>query len=215
MKRSNFKSKQAGFMNALIMFGIALIVAMMGAWAVANRSSNTNSSTEQNKMSASVILKEASDFRDGFARALSDGISPSTITFDMTAGTGLLQPSKGYASPQTAPIRAMDAAGTAANFVWNYTKLVKIKDIGADTSNDYMVTLGDLSLEVCQRLNNMLYNTDMATVPVTGVGTLADYTTTPAAVDLTTSVAGRDGKTDLCVKTSDGKYVYYKVMVEN
>lgn len=209
------RRKQAGFMNALIMFGIALIVAMMAAWAIANRSSNTNSNTEQVKMSASVILKEASDLRDGFARALSDGINPSVITFDQTANTGLFQPTKGYASQQTTPIRAMDTAGTAANFVWNYNNAVKIKGIGADASADFVVTLGDLSLEVCERINNMLYNIPMGTAPLAGVGTLANYTTLPAAIDLSASLAGRDGKTDLCVATSDSKYVYYKVMVEN
>lgn len=166
-------------------------------------------------MSASVVLKEASDLRDGFARAMSDGLSPSAITFDKVAGTGLFQPTKGYASQQTTPIRAMSATGTSANFVWNFNGNIKIKDIGADASADYVVTLGDLTQEVCERINNMLYNTNMGTVPLDGVGTLADYTTAPAAIDLTPSVVGRDGKTDLCVKTSDAKYVYYKVMVEN
>lgn len=207
--------RQKGFINALIMFGIALAVALMAAWSIANRSASSNSNTEQIKLSASVVLKEGSDLRDGFARALSDGISPWSITFDKASGTGVFQPAKGYASQQTTPIRAMAATGTAANFVWNFNNNVKIKDIGADGSSDYVVTLGDLSLEVCQAINSISSNANSSAMPLPGAGSLADYTIAPTAIDLSASLVGRDGKTDLCVETSDAKYVYYKVVVEN
>lgn len=207
--------KQKGFLNALIMFGIALAVAAMAAWAIANRSINSNSNTEQQKMIAAVILKEAADLRDGFARARSDGVGQSDITFDQTANTGLFQPAKGYVSQQTTPAKAMSPSGNATNFVWNYNNNVKIKGIGADASAEFVVTLGDVAADICQRINNMLYNTPMGTAPPAGLGTLADFTTTPAAIDMTPSLPGRDEKTDLCVMTTDAKFVYYKVVVEN
>lgn len=206
-------SNQKGFLNALIMFGIALAVAIMAAWAIANRSSSASSNQEQVKMSASMILKEASDIRDGFARAFSDGISHSALTFDMAANTGLFQPSRGYAVQQTTPIRAMDPTGTATNFIWTYNKLVKIKGIGIDATDDSVISIGDLTLDVCRNINDMLYNTGVSATPVNGVGSLADYAGA-AAIDMSSSLPGRDGKTDLCVTTSDGKYVYFKVVVE-
>lgn len=215
MKHMSRKNSQGGFIGVMIAVAIALGMAMMAWYANANKNSTGHTNDEQDKMNAALIVKEATDFRDGFALAMNDGISPSIITFDKAANTGLFQPTKGYASTQTTPIRAMDVTGTAANFVWNYNPSVNIKDIGADASPDQVVTLGEISLSVCQRINELLFHTDPAAVPLAGVGSLADYTTAPAPIDLTSSVLGRDGKSDLCVKTSDGKYVYYKVMVEN
>lgn len=212
MKIFRSMGAQKGFMNALIMFGIALIVAMMAAWAIANRGSNGSAATEQVKMTSSVILKQATDLKDGFSRAMANNVSPSQISFDATSGTGIFDPTKGYVSPQVTPIKAY-AGVTPATFVWTYNKNIKVMNIGASGNADYVITLADVSVDICNRINNVIYNTNMDGPPPVGIGTLADYTL-GAAIDMS-ATAAVDSKPDLCLTTTDGKYIYYKVVVDN
>lgn len=212
MQISTSEKHQLGFMNALIMFGIALVVAMMSAWAIANRGSNTSATVEQVKTISSVILKEGSDVKDGFSRAMANNVSPSQISFDATSGTGIFDPTKGYVSPQTTPIKAYVGA-TPSTFLWTYNKAISIMNVGVSGNSDYVITLADLSIDVCNRINNILYNTSFAGPPPVGVGTLANYLSS-AVIDMS-ATAAVDGKPELCLTTSDGKYVYYKVVVEN
>lgn len=217
MKLNTSKKLQAGFMNALIMFGIALIVAMMAAWAIANRSSNTNASTEQTKMNASVILKQASDLKDGFARAQSDGYYPENISFNATAplglNTSLFAAGKGYATMQSPPIKSGASGALPATFIWNYSTKATVTNVGT-ASADYIVSIGDLNVDVCDRINNMLYNMAPGSA-VSTTNNLVDFATPATALTLTDEVLAGVGKTDSCIKTADSKYVYYKVMVEN
>ena len=86
------KQKQAGFIQAALLFGIALMTAVLGGFALANRSPTSQTDVEQAKVNASVILKQASDLRDGVARYSSDfGSSAvqSTLDFSNTANQGL------------------------------------------------------------------------------------------------------------------------------
>ena len=105
-KQTNRKLHQQGFIQAALLFGIALITAVLGGFALANRSPTSQTDAEQAKVNASVILKQASDLRDGVARYASDfGSSAVLNTLDLsaTANTGLFDPQFRYASPQIMP----------------------------------------------------------------------------------------------------------------
>ena len=77
------KSAQSGFIQAALLFGIALMTAVLGGFALANRSPTSQTDVEQAKVNASVILKQASDLRDGVARYSSD-FGSSAVTTEMT-----------------------------------------------------------------------------------------------------------------------------------
>lgn len=107
------KSAQSGFIQAALLFGIALMTAVLGGFALANRSPTSQTDVEQAKVNASVILKQASDLRDGVARYSSDFGSSAvtnTMTFAATGDAGLFNPTARYASPQVMPSAAFDVA---------------------------------------------------------------------------------------------------------
>ena len=99
--RSVFVSKsslQGGFIAGPILVGIALIIAIVAFMAFANRGPATSTSTQQNKINSSLLLKQGADLSEGYARAIGDGLTPAQVTFDTTTGTGLFDPTKGYMS---------------------------------------------------------------------------------------------------------------------
>ena len=215
------KQKQAGFIQAALLFGIALMTAVLGGFALANRSPTSQTDTEQAKVNASVILKQASDLRDGVARFASDFGASSvvgTLDFSSTASQGLFDPAARYASPQIMPTTAFAAGedvtikpptATSAGH-WYINKVTPGNALGSATV-DPMVILPGLRQDVCGRVNTLLYGAP--TIPAAGTD-LSVWTT--ATVDGAISgVAGVAGWPEGCISTSDSKYVYFKAIQEN
>lgn len=215
------KPNQAGFIQAALLFGIALMTAVLGGFALANRSPTSQTDIEQAKVNASVILKQASDLRDGVARFASDfGASSvvSTLDFSSTARQGLFEPAARYASPQIMPATAFEEGeditikaptATSAGH-WYLNKVTPANTLGSATV-DPMVILPGLRQDVCGRVNTLLYGS--ATIPAAGTD-LSVWTT--ATVDgAISAVAGVAGWPEGCISTSDSKYVYFKVIQEN
>ncbi|HEY1057508.1 MAG TPA: hypothetical protein VGE55_02120 [Limnobacter sp.] len=213
--------QQAGFIQAALLFGIALMTAVLGGFALANRSPTSQTDVEQAKVNASVILKQASDLRDGVARFSSD-FGSSTVTntmdFSTTASQGLFDPAARYASPQIMPTSAFNTAVTiaapSANQAghWYYNRATVGKAIGTGAA-DPLVFLPNLRPDVCQRVNTLLYGSNG--IPVSG-GALSDWTTITGDGDLA-GATGTDpsGWPEGCVQTSDSKYLYFKIVQEN
>lgn len=218
---ARFKTRhQAGFIQAALLFGIALMTAVLGGFALANRSPTSQTDTEQAKVNASVILKQASDLRDGVARFASDfGSSAiaSTLDFSTTTDVGLFDPVARYASPQIMPTTAFAAgedatiktpAATVAGH-WYINKATAGNGL-ATTSADPMVILPGLRQDVCGRVNTLLYGSD--TIPAS-TADLADWIAgTDGGISGVLTVAGWP---EGCVATGDTKYVYFKAVQEN
>lgn len=217
--RLHGREKQAGFIQAALLFGIALMTAILGGFALANRSPTAQTDTEQAKVNASVILKQASDLRDGVARYSSDFGSSSvinTMTFESTGTAGLFNPSARYASPQIMPTAAFAAgentaiaAPTTATTAghWHLNKATPGNDL-ASAAPDPMVLLAGLRPEVCSRVNILLYGA--ATLPTVSAN-MATWIGGASAGTFTGAVGWPEG----CVQTSDNKYVYFKAIQEN
>jgi hypothetical protein len=217
------KSAQSGFIQAALLFGIALMTAVLGGFALANRSPTSQTDVEQAKVNASVILKQASDLRDGVARYSSDFGSSSvssTMTFAATGPAGLFDPAARYASPQVMPSAAFDVANVAtaddikapsalAAGHWYLNKVTAGNGLGS-SADDPMVVLPYLLPEVCRRVNTLLYGVN--TIPV-GTGAAADWIAD--ADGGISGVAGAAGWPEGCVQTSDSRYVYFKTIQEN
>jgi hypothetical protein len=215
------KSRQGGFIQAALLFGIALITAVLGGFALANRSPTSQTDQEQAKVNASVILKQASDLRDGVARFASDfGSSAVTNNLDFSAdpNQGLFDAAARYASPQIMPTSAFGlgestAIQTPAGNVAGHWYLNKatIGNSLATGLADPMVILPGLRMDVCGRVNKLLYGSDA--IPAS-TAALADWKTisTDGGIAALPAVAGWP---EGCVATSDTKYVYFKVVQEN
>lgn len=220
---------QQGFIQAILLFGIALMAAILGGFALANRSPTSQTDTEQAKVSASVALKQGSDLQNGVLRYGNDFGSTAitnTLDFSDSSGVGLFDTSARYASPQIMPATAfalttetagetdapINAPSANAAGHWFLNKATAANGIGSAAA-DPMVVLPDLRADVCSRIDNMLYGT--STVPAS-TGSLANWASTTAPADGgISSVSGVAGWAEGCVQTSDSKYVYFKVVQEN
>lgn len=222
MKRAD----QSGFIQAALLFGIALMTAVLGGFALANRSPTSQTDVEQAKVNASVILKQASDLRDGVSRYSSDFGSSSvvsTMTFAATGDAGLFNPTARYASPQIMPSAAFDiASDAAADDIktpgalvaghWYLNKTTIGNGLGSGTA-DPMVVLPGLRAEVCARVNTLLYGSP--TIP-TGANALSTWTLgTDGGIS---AVAGVANWPEGCIQTTGDtpvRYVYFKAIQEN
>lgn len=215
------KSAQSGFIQAALLFGIALMTAVLGGFALANRSPTSQTDVEQAKVNASVILKQASDLRDGVARFSSDFGSTAVLSMDFstTTGTGLFDPDARYASPQIMPTSAFVAGpATAIQQLgtdplaaghWYINRATPGDGLGG-VDEDPMVVLPGLRQDVCGRVNTLLYGS--ADIPV-GTAALTAWTTD---ADGGLGTAGdAAGWPEGCIQTSDASYVYFKAVQEN
>lgn len=222
-------SAQSGFIQAALLFGIALMTAVLGGFALANRSPTSQTDVEQAKVNASVILKQASDLRDGVARYSSDFGSSSvlnTMDFSLTTNQGLFDPAARYASPQIMPTSAFVAGpatvinppgspGPLTAGHWYLNRATLGNGLGGG-GVDPMVVLPGLREDVCGRVNNLLYG-----LPITGAIPVSLGATTAWANDTTSADGGISalaavaGWPEGCVETSGGDFVYFKAVQEN
>lgn len=199
------KNKQQGFVGIIILIIVLAGVVMM-AFSYMNQGTNTNSTEQTAKSNASVIIKQAVDYKIGFDRLMSNGIDHTTVTFDTTAGTGLFDPALGYARLQVAPPVSMTTAKP-----YTYNSLVTLANVGT-TAPESTLTLGPLTQATCEQINKTLYNDK--TLPTT-TASLVQWTSSPAAIADGTGGGTFVGRAEGCVKTSDAAFVYYKALSEN
>lgn len=216
--RTTKPNRQQGFIQAALLFGIALMTAILGGFALANRSPTSQTDVEQAKVNASVILKQGSDLRDGVGRYASDfGASAvlNTMNFSNTAAVGLFDPAARYASPQVMPsstfvgAKTIEAPSAAAAGHWHLNKATPGNALGTGAA-DPMVALVDIREDVCGRVNTLLYGSN--TIPVAANATTTWTGGTDAGIS---GVAGAAGWPEGCVETSDGDFVYFKAVQEN
>lgn len=214
MKKA-FKSskKQSGFVGPLFV-AILLMAVVMGAMGKMSRNSTSGVTDQGAKTNAAVLLKQGSDFKAGFDRLLTTGtVTAQQITFDANTTTGLFNPTQGaqYAVLHTPPAGAV-VSGTPA---FTYNNNVRLPNIGAASTADGVVTVGNISLAVCQQINTTLYNDGLTATPVASAGTAAAWTSLTAIDDSSNSATTYAGRPEGCVRTSDSQYVYYKALAEN
>lgn len=219
---------QQGFIQAALLFGIALMTAVLGGFALANRTPTSQTDVEQAKVNASVILKQGSDLRDGVQRYASDnGSAAVKETMDFSIGNaGLFNPTNRYASPQTVPKSAFSTLALATYTDikppsakvaghWYWQTQITVPGIGSDSAggNDPMVFIPEIKKEVCEQINRQLYGVP-SSLPLT-TGALSDFTGT-GGVTLAGTTIGN--KPEGCVSYDDAgtsKYIYFKVVQEN
>jgi hypothetical protein len=213
--------RQEGFIQGAILFGIALLTAVIGGFAMANRTPTSQTTTEQAKVNASVFLKQAADLSEGVARFAFDGGSVAAMTFDNASG-GLFETSKQYALVQRGPAGAYGGTPTNVNSAtqagsYALKKNVLVPSVGT-TADDTVVSTVFTDVNTCRRINNMLYGTSITAAPPDGVGTATAWAIGAGAVDLSTSgdAATISGWSEGCLTTATaGSYVYFKVVKES
>ncbi|ABM97181.1 hypothetical protein [Methylibium petroleiphilum] len=91
--------KQGGFINGMLMIGIALLAVVVGAIAMASSGANTDISTQKTKTTASVGLKRMADAVEAFQISAADvGIAAAEAAVVVPAMP------KGFQSSTTDPV---------------------------------------------------------------------------------------------------------------
>lgn len=210
-------SVQKGFVG-IVFLAIALIGIVIAAIAFMSRSSAGNVASESDKTNASIIIKQAADFKTGVDRMVATGIAPSSITFDQTVGTGIFDPTPGaqYAINTSPPTSAFVPSSSTPGYTYNVW--IKLPGIGDPTREDFIVTAGGergLTLSVCKQINKLLYNDPISQMPARSTANIGDWTDGASVDDNGSAAANYQGRPEGCIDAGDGNYVYYKALVEN
>lgn len=213
---------QEGFIQAAILFGIAILTAVIGGFALANRTPLGSKDHQQAKVNASVFIKQGYNLREGASRFGYDKGSLNTMTFDTTTGTGLFDTAKPYALVQVGPSVSY-GGGVAINIMpsdpraGSYTlhKNITILDIDSASAEWLAATVFSDAL-ACQAINVILLGSSApASPPVTAL-TAAQWLSGTWSETLPVEATGwYEGC--LASATPDGsgnKFVYFRVLRE-
>jgi hypothetical protein len=233
-------TKQSGFIQAVILFGIALIAAVIGAFALSGKGATKSTSSEEAKLAAATLIKQAGDLQEAVQRYRSDRGGFNNMTFSTDASTGLFNttdrfatrligPTRGYVTKRSPNMEAVAAGNRFGS--WNLKTNLTINTVPANWA---VVTTG-LTRDTCIRINNMIYGaqypvttpplatnlaTDVVWQTLAGTVVTLDFTGTAAVVGIPI------GATEGCVQTSttaanpdtgvatEPTFAYFKVVNE-
>jgi hypothetical protein len=210
--------RQRGFAGAVFL-SIALISIVIASLSYMSRSRASGVTAETATLSAGVILKHGADLKNGYSlMQVATGLSPVSITFDNDLQTGLFNQSEGrhFASDAPPPPKAY-VGPLPGIFAYTYTTHAILPGIGGTSAYSVLITLGNLAPPVCKSLNHILYNDSMDLEPASSSATYSEWKSGTGGSgfnDSTTAASNYINRSEGCIKTSDGVYVYYKALAE-
>ena len=189
--------REGGFIQGTILFALAILGVIIAAFAVSNTGSSTSTDTERARVNAGVIMKAGSDLQDAVSRALADQHPGSSIA--LTGTTNLATPllnlfdiNYRYGAAPRLPDQAF-ASNTAGLFT-----RINNDSIAGGSTNDLIVQLPGLRLDVCNRINNL------------SLGGAFDAAATPPA-DIDAAVTARL-TTEGCFGNATDNYTYFRLV---
>ncbi|MEX3983828.1 hypothetical protein AB4Y45_33120 [Paraburkholderia sp. EG287A] len=211
---------QGGFAVLPLLLLAVIIGGALVAWAATSRSNTSAAQDGNNKVMASSIIDEGKSQEQTFTNLVTNGVTPSSVTYDTTSGQGIFDPTVGIIKPipQGNAMLPAVSLGSTEGF-WVYNKNFKGNGIGTQAGADYVVTLAGIKNGVCSKINDVLYSLGSTTAPPSvgvaesgfvGGATVATPVST-GTPDLSSTAAVLNWPAG-CVQTSDGKYVYFHIV---
>lgn len=222
MKKEVVK-KAKGFIQGILLFGIALMAVVIGAFALSGRDSKKSTSAEEDKANAAAVLSQGNILTEAIDRMLSDRPLVTTYDFGTSAfsgsSIGLFNTTDGYAVSQTLPAKTFtnnvqtntSASGNSAGS-WGLNTNVTM-----DSGKVHIIYVDNIKEGVCRRINSTLYNINA--LPTTSKS-LAFNSQTPLSL-VSSDVNGSGTYTEGCIYTGTSatrdtaavpKYGYFKVV---
>ena len=202
--------KQRGISITIFLVFIALAVMAAGFIAAMNRGPATSTSGQQEQLSASAVMGQAAAIATGYAFAIGSGVTPTAITFDDNATTGLFNTVKNWALKPTMSEKACSSI-TGGACAWTLKKDVIVTGVGTGTA-DVLLAVTGLKVGVCEQIHAELYPSEVRD----GAGT-----NIPASAIAGSAIVGSGGDMGLsagagrpegCVKTGTTDFTYFKVL---
>jgi hypothetical protein len=224
---------QSGNVLFYILIAVGLLAALSYAVSQGNRGGATQISDERAGLYAGEIIEYANILSAAVAQLRLRGVDTASLCFDHSewgasdynhAGCGddfnkIYNLSGAGIEWTNAPAEAMDTAATPDN-LWHFYGDNEIELVGTTegnaTSSDLIILVDELSLPVCQKINEMLGVTAANTTPPTDTA----YGTTRyiGAFGFTATIGDEDavleGKPAACFQnTTTSEYAFYKVLI--
>ena len=229
------RNSERGSVLFYILIAVVLLAALSYAVAQSGRGSISAVNEEKSKLVAGEIMEYANAIGNAVAQLRLRGIKDTDLCFD-DDNWGVLNYPNASCSDDTkkifhlkgggvtwrkAPAEAMDPAA-APDYLWHIYGSNEIDEVGttcgADSCDDLILVVDELSLQVCQQINESLHVTGPAAVPpgdtsldearFTGVYNFQE------TIGDDVNGAELRGKTAGCfLNGATSKYVFYKVLV--
>jgi len=170
---------EQGFVQGVLLFALAVLVAIIAAFAFANNGNQSSSERENAKVTATVLMKQASDVQDAVSRFISDGQSlmylcvTSGVSATASPGTtssgncaadvadtpvDLWASANGYITPPIPPSAAFKSS--QADRTWKYANFSTAGRtlVTSATAPGYFsfMEANDVDKKVCQGINRLL-----------------------------------------------------------
>jgi hypothetical protein len=186
--------QEQGFVQGVLLFALAVLVAIIAAFAFANNGNQSSSERENAKVTATVLMKQASDVQDAVSRYISDGQSMMylCVTSETSATTvpaaqansfatcnsdtggtpvSLFALANGYITPPVPPAAAFKSNVAQASRIWRYSDFsLGGRTLSSTTGPDVFAYMQaeNVDKKVCQAINRMLNKSqDYTLVPAT------------------------------------------------
>ena len=204
---------------------------------MSGKGATRNTNSEEAKLAAATLLKQAGDLQEAIQRFRSDRGGFNNLTFSTAPDTGLFNikdrfatllvgPPKGYVTRK--PDNFVNGTNSNGSYgSWSLNRSVKLDEV----ENNWVVVTTGLSKTTCVRINNLIYGAQFpitldpqdsnvaATVWQTNLLVTIDFTGTNSAPGIP------ENATEGCVKTtsmatnpetggSEATYAYFKTVNE-
>lgn len=160
--------QQRGLAISTILLAVILLIAIAVTLAMSSRASNGNSSQQQAKLFATTLMNQANALKIGFDKMQANGIDFNNIRFNVNSNSGvygLFNPTYGGTEEQFPPINALFNPSAPGYTDWRYNNNIMLKGVGTDNGIDAVVVMADISLTVCQAINNALHGISLSSTP--------------------------------------------------
>lgn len=146
-----------------ILFGLAILAIVIGAFALANKSTPSNTANESAKVSATALIKLAGDLASA-AQRFSFDYDLATMTLD-SSSTGLFDPAKGITGDIEVPA---GVTTRSTSFIYS----IEDFEVGGQGTSDseYVIYVGSIIPQVCAQINHVLHGRSLSNNPPSSLG---------------------------------------------
>lgn len=234
------RTTERGNVLFLILIAVALFAALSYAVTQSSRSGGGDANSEKSLVSSSALTQYPAGIRTSIVRMIvSNGVSVDELLFDDPSNfsnlatpaqkkTGVFYPTTGGGA--TYSLGAADMMASGSYGTWVFSSKFQVQNIGISavdgSGNEIIAFLPGITKSLCIKMDQQLgiaATSDAPTGEIATTVTVAADNMDTAHVGIPTSVTATIGSTASspllgqpfgCMKSGNGTYIYYHVLVE-
>ena len=199
-------NKQSGSIAGVLLVAIGLMTVIIAAIALMSRYGSYTPTKESESLSIDVLLRNSAEMQTGMERMANDGFDPRLIQFSQDPAKGALY--SGSRRPYT--LRFLAPASIASTQYYYHQNISLPAQGTAAPDRGFVVRLK--SLKQCQRINTKLYGDPPAGTPARSTANIQTWMGNAAINDNSATAVNYAGRPEGCVLSSEGAFMYYKLV---